>query len=319
MSTPFIDVILLCYGKFSTMTKLCLDSLVVDCKDPNFRLTVIDNGSTDNSANELRGYLKLYPHVRAHYIKENIGYAGGMNFGVSMAEAPWLLLVSNDTIFAPGSLASIYNVLHEQPSDVGLVGPVTNAAGNEQGYLITGTASEILKKANIFQQFPSHVCIPAYRLDFFCVAVRKTLWDRLQGFDPVYGKGYYEDTDFSMRAKILGSRMMICEDAFVYHVGSGTFSTDPNTRKLIKRNKKIFMQRHPQAILYHQRQCNLTALEEFDKLRQKGVWNEGLTMRARLRIDALLTQLPRSPLKKWLWQYKMKKILARFDDIRTKP
>lgn len=317
MNTPYIDVILLCYGKFSTMTRLCLDSLVADCKDPNFRLTVIDNGSRDNSANELKEYLKPYPHVRAHYIEDNIGYAGGMNYGVSMADAPWLFLVSNDTIFAPGSLNAIYNALREQPADVGLLGPITNAAGNEQSYLIKGTASEILNKANIFQQSPSHACIPAYRLDFFCVAVRKSVWDQLKGFDPVYGKGYYEDTDFSMRAKAAGCRMVICEDAFVYHVGSGTFSTDPNTRKLIKRNKKIFMQRHPHAILYHQRETNLLALEEFDKLRQQGKWNEGLALRARMRLDALLTQLPRSPIKKWLWQRKVKKVLSKFQDIQT--
>lgn len=315
MNTPFIDIILLCYGKFPTMTKPCLDSLINDCKDPAFRLTVIDNGSSDNSADELREYLKPYSHVRAQYIKDNIGYAGGMNYGVSLAEAPWLLLVSNDTIFAPGSLHALYNALREQPADVGLVGPVTNAAGNEQNYPLKGTANEILSEAKLFQQFPCHVFTPAYRLDFYCVAVRKSIYDQLHGFDPVYGKGYYEDTDFSMRAKSAGSNMVICEDAFVYHVGSGTFSTDPNTRKLIKRNKKIFMQRHPHAILYHQRQCNLNALEEFAKLRHEGTWNEGLTLRTRLRIKALMSNPPRSFIKKWLWQRKVNKILKKFDPL----
>jgi GT2 family glycosyltransferase len=311
MTTPFIDIILLCYGKFSTVTKLCLDSFIADCSDPTLRLTVVDNGSLDKSANELKEYLLPYPHVRAVYLQENIGYAGGMNYGVSMAEAPWLLLVSNDLIFAPGALLTLCNSMREQPADVGLVGPITNAAGNGQNYMIRGTASEILKEAKFVQEFPCHVHIPAYRLDFFCVAIRKSIWDQLHGFDPVYGKGYYEDTDFSMRAKAAGSRMMICEDAFVYHVGSGTFSTDPNTRKLIKRNKKIFLQRHPAAKLPHNRQSNLEVLEEYAKLHEMGTWNEGLAIRAKLRIEALVTDLPRSPVKKWLWQRKVNKILRR--------
>lgn len=315
MTPPYIDLVLLCYGKFATTTKPCLDSLLTDCVNSNFRLTVVDNGSYDNSDNELREYLKPYPQVRAEYLDKNIGFSGGMNYGASLAEGEWLLLISNDTIFSPGSLFSLYQSLREQAADVGLVGPITNAAGNGQGYKISGNASEVLEKAKFVQQFSCHVLIPSYRLDFFCVAIRKSLWDRLDGFDPVFGKGYYEDTDFSMRAKSVGSRMAICEDAFVYHVGAATFSTDPKTRNLIKRNKKIFLKRHPHAILHHKRQCNLAALEEYAKLRQEGIWNEGLAIRAKLRIEALLTDLPRSPLKKWLWQRKVKKVLNKFTGL----
>lgn len=315
MTSPYIDLVLLCYGKFATTTKPCLDSLLADCTNADLRLTVIDNGSYDNSAEELKEYLKPYSHVRAEYLKDNIGYAGGMNYAVSLADAEWLFLITNDTIFAPGSLRALCNTLRELSADVGLVGPITNAAGNGQEYSIKGSASEVLNKARTIQQSPCHALISAYRLDFFCVAIRKSVWDQLHGYDPVYGKGYYEDTDFSMRAKTAGYSMVICEDAFVYHVGSATFSTDPNTRKLIKRNKKIFMQRHPHATLHHKRQCNLAALEEYAKLRQKGVWNEGLAMRAKLRIEALLTDLPRSPIKKWLWQRKVKKILTKFIDV----
>ena len=41
MSQPYIDLILLCYGKFATTTRPCLDSLVADCADSNFRLTLV--------------------------------------------------------------------------------------------------------------------------------------------------------------------------------------------------------------------------------------------------------------------------------------
>ncbi len=315
MTPPCIDLILLCYGRFATTTKPCLDSLLADCANANFHLTVVDNGSRDNSADELREYLRPYPQVCAHYLKENIGFSGGMNYGASFAECEWLLLISNDTIFSPGSLFSLYRCLMDQTADVGLVGLITNAAGNGQGYNIKGDASQILEQAKIFQQFACHVVIPSYRLDFFCVAIRKSLWDQLKGFDTVFGKGYYEDTDFSMRAKSAGSRIVICEDAFVYHVGGATLSTDPDTRKLIKRNKKVFLERHPHAILHHKRQCNLAALEEYEKLHKQGMWNKGLAIRAKLRIEALQSDLPRSPLKKWLWKRKVKIFLAKYSRL----
>lgn len=318
MTQPYLDLILLCYGKFATMTKPCLDSILVDYGNANFRLTVIDNASYDNSAAELKDYLKPYPLVRTQFLEKNIGFAGGMNLGVSLADSEWILLVSNDTRIAPGSLVSLYNALREQPLDVGMVGPITNAAGNGQGYELKGSAEQILADAKFVQQFPSHALIPSYRLDFFCVAIRKSLWDSLHGLDPVYGAGYYEDTDFSMRAKAAGSRMMICEDAFVYHVGGATFSTDSKTRKLIKRNKKIFNRRHPQAALPHKRQGNLEALKEYIKLHKAGIWNEGLAIRAHHRMQALRTDLPRSPIKKWLWQRKANKILHTFAAILAK-
>jgi GT2 family glycosyltransferase len=191
-----------------------------------------------------------------------------------------------------------------------MVGPITNAAGNDQGYAISGDRIAVLNTAAELQNTPCHVLIPCYRLDFFCVAIRKSLWDKLHGLDPVFGLGYYEDTDFSMRAKALGCEMMICEDAFVYHMGGSSFSANPKTKALIKRNKKIFLQRHPNATLYHQREGNLQALQEYLRLRESGVWNEGLVLRFNLRVTALLQNQPRSLLKKWLWRIKSRKILT---------
>lgn len=318
MNQPYLDLILLCYGKFATMTKPCLDSILADYGNANFRLTVIDNASYDNSAAELKEYLIPYPLVRTQFLEKNLGFAGGMNLGASLADSEWILLVSNDTRMAPGSLVSLCNDLHKQPPEVGMVGPITNAAGNGQGYEFKGDAQQILAEVGFVQEFPSHALIPSYRLDFFCVAIRKSLWDSLNGLDPVYGAGYYEDTDFSMRAKAAGSRMLICEDAFVYHVGGATFSTDSKTRQLIKRNKKIFIRRHPHAALPHKRQGNLEALEEFAKLHQAGKWNEGLAIRAAHRIQVLKADLPRSPFKRWLWQRKINKLLQNFSVILSK-
>jgi len=309
MTTPYIDLILLSYGKFASTTKPCLDSLVADCTNTNFRLSVVDNCSPDNSANEIREYLKHYPYVNTYFLETNLGFGGGMNYGASRAEGEWLLLVNSDTVFAPGALAALYSTLRDQPSDVSMVGPITNAAGNGQGYNIPGNVKVVLDQAVFMQQQPCHALIPCYRLDFFCVAIRRSLWEQLHGLDPIFGLGYYEDTDFSMRAREIGSRMLICEDAFVYHAGGASFSTNPKARALIKRNKKLFFNRHPHALLLHQREGNLAALEEYAKLRREGFWNEGLAIRARMRVEALETDLPRSPFKKWLWRRKIQKIL----------
>ena len=313
MNPPYIDILLLSYGKFSTTTQPCLDSLLADSRNEKYRLTVIDNHSQDDSAEQIRAYLKDQPQVRTVYLETNTGFGGGMNHGASLATAEWLLLVNSDTVFAPGALNALYQTLTAQPVEVGMVGPITNAAGNDQGYNIPGNRDAVLQTAVKLQNTPCHVLIPCYRLDFFCVAIRKSLWDELHGLDPVFGLGYYEDTDFSMRAKALGCKMMICEDAFVFHMGGSSFSANQETKALIKRNKKIFLKRHPSAILYHQREGNLQALQEFMQLNDIGVWNEGLALRLKLRTTELLQNQPRSLLKKWLWRRKIRDVLSQIN------
>ena len=313
MNLPYIDLILLSYGKFQTTTQPCLESLLPDINDPAYRLTVIDNCSPDNSAEQIRNYIKNHSEVRTFYLESNTGFAGGMNFGASQSTAEWLLLVNSDTVFLPGALDALHNALKLQPETVGMVGPITNAAGNGQNYDFQGDKSTVIAKAMQFQNTPSYTLIHSYRLDFFCVAIRRSLWNELQGLDPIYGLGYYEDTDFSMRAKALGCGMMICEDAFVYHMGSSSFSTNPKTKALIKRNKKIFLKRHPDAILYHQREGNLQAIDEYLQLRKATCWNDGLELRLKHRLSALQQNQPRSLLKKWLWRRKIRSTLTKLN------
>lgn len=313
MCKPYIDLILLSYGKFQTTTQPCLDSLLPDIKDPAFRLTIIDNCSPDDSAEQIRNYIKNYSQVRTFYLESNTGFAGGMNFGASQSTAEWLLLVNSDTVFLPGALDALYNALKLQPEKVGMVGPITNAAGNGQNYDFQGDKSTVIAEAMQLQNSPCNTLILSYRLDFFCVAIRRSLWNELQGLDPIYGLGYYEDTDFSMRAKALGISMMICEDAFVYHMGSSSFATNPKTRELIKRNKKIFLKRYPDATLYHQREGNLQAIEEYLRLRKGDCWNDGLELRLKHRLSALLHNQPRSLFKRWLWRRKILGTLAKLD------
>ena len=315
MPTPFIDILLLSYGKFFATTKPCIDSLLPDSHNPDYRLTVIDNCSPDDSAEQIRNYLSKQPQVRDFYLETNTGFAGGMNYGASQSTAEWILLVNSDTVFLPGALDSLCQALQLQPEEVGMIGPVTNAAGNGQNYDIKGDKAAVLADAKKLQGTPCHTLIPCYRLDFFCVAIRRTLWEKLNGLDPIFGLGYYEDTDFSMRAKALGCKMMICEDAFVYHMGGSSFSSNPKTKALIKRNKKIFLKRHPYATLYHQREGNLQAIEAFSELYKSKQWNQGLTIRLNMRMNALSSQRPRSLLKRWIWQRKIDKVLSKFEAV----
>jgi GT2 family glycosyltransferase len=316
VTPPLADAIVLGYGRFEDLTRHCLDSLMPDAADCGVRVTAVDNGSPDDSAQRMRDYAAARPSLRALFNAENLGFAGGMNDAAGRCDAPWLLLVNSDTRFAVGALRALVRVLSEAPDDVAVVGPVTNAAGNAQHLdLPGGTPEQVLAGAAALIDQPTGELIPIYRADFFCVAVRRAAWEALGGLDLAYGRGYYEDFDFSLRAVESGWRVMLCEDAFVHHQGGSSFAGSAaqkaEVKALIARNKQLFLQRHPRARLPHRREDNLEVLRRYAELPEQRRTAPGLRLRTKLRAGLAARDLPRSPLKRWLWRRKVNAVLAR--------
>ncbi|AXS78703.1 glycosyltransferase family 2 protein [Dechloromonas sp. HYN0024] len=301
-------LIVLGYGQFDKLTRHCLDSVLPAAISLGVPVLAVDNASPDDSASQLQAYGELHPELRVLLTGENLGFAGGMNLGVAATDADWIVLVNSDTRFASDALARLIDAFGRAAADVGIIGPLTNAAGNGQYLALEGETPEtVIASAGRLLADDTGVLIPCYRADFFCVGIRRSLWASLGGLDTVFGKGYYEDFDFSMRALRLGFISAICEDAFVYHAGSSSFKRTAEQKQLIRRNKEIFLSRHPDARMPHRRDDNLAVLIAYARLKQSGVWNEALETRQKLRAVMLMSDLPRNPLKRWLWRRKVRK------------
>lgn len=308
---PILTLIVLGYKNFETVTKVCLESLVPWANNPAVEILVIDNGSPDDSAELTETWCASHPGFRSLVSKDNRGFAGGMNLGASQANGEWLLLVNNDTVFPALALDAMLGVVQSAPDQVGMLGPVTNAAGNGQRLWKPGASHmEWLHIGETLHANPTNELMPAYRCDFFCIAIRRNVWQKLDGLDPAFGLGYYEDFDFSLRLRAAGFEQMITEDVFILHVGSATFNGSREARALIKRNKKLLQTKHPEALFEHTRLGNLAVLKRYVELRKLGLWTPALQMRVDLRMGALEGDAPRSRIKRWLWQRKIRGVLA---------
>ena len=58
---------------------------------PNFRILVVDNGSTDGSAEWLRER-----KIDTIFLSENTGFSGAVNAGIQASDTPYVILLNND-------------------------------------------------------------------------------------------------------------------------------------------------------------------------------------------------------------------------------
>ncbi len=297
----FLHAIVLGFNRFNSTSKLCLDSLIPQLTyEETIQVTAIDNGSTDDSAELLSQYVKKNPIIKVSFHEKNLGFGGGMNRAAQNINCEWLLLVNSDLIFPPSSIKNLIAQLRNMPESIAIACPLTNNAGNGQCISIEGhTQEEIIRNGQIINDQPNLIFTISYRADFCCAVIRKKVWDQLNGLDLSYGRGYYEDFDFSMRAKDLGYDIAICEDVFVYHEGSASFKANTELKQLLKKNKSLFKKRFPHAKLMHQREGNLESIKQ---IKQKIPSLE-------FRLNQLKNQTPRSFFKRFLWLRKIQKLL----------
>lgn len=207
----------------------CIRSLEAQtCR--NFKLLVVDNGSTDGSA-ELTTTLPDYEVIR---LDGNRGFCAAVNIGVRHTKTPYFILLNNDTEaeahFVEALLAGIRRSerifsCSAQMLDFHERDRIDNAGDY---YLLTGWARARGKgkAAALFEEeaeiFSSCGGAAIYRMK----AVRK-----IGLFDERHF-AYLEDVDLGYRARIYGYRNCYTPGAKVWHVGSATTGSRYNEKKV---------------------------------------------------------------------------------------
>jgi len=99
--------------------KLCLDSLAKAPPRRNIEVLVVDNASTDGSAEMIEAE---FPWVKLIKSKENLGFSRGNNVAIRQCQGRYIALVNPDVIVFPGCLDALADFLDQNPK-VGNVGP----------------------------------------------------------------------------------------------------------------------------------------------------------------------------------------------------
>lgn len=311
------SIIIVSYNNFDTTTGPCLRSLLKDTAAGNFEIIVIDNASQDNTPEKLKKLVNGKKNVRLVLNNTNRGFAGGNNDGVNIARGEILILLNSDTMVPIGAIGRLSLLLIDHP-EWGMLGPVTNEAGNEQKIFVESLETkEIIVEGERWCAHSRGDCFASERLDFFCVAMRKATYEQLGGLDEQFGPGYYEDTDFSIRAKRIGLKMMFTEDVFVCHRAGKSFSNMGKkfVKKLMRENKKKLIKKHSGIIkLHHMRDRNINIMYQYVLLKENidKSFSQGLEYKFHNRLQLARTMYPNNPLKKLVYYCRLKSLCRKY-------
>ncbi len=221
MQRPPVTVVVPAWNAWAA-TRACLQSLrpTLGVHD---QVVVVDNGSTDATAAQLR----MMTWVDVVSNPENRGFAGGCNDGAAAARTGVLVFLNNDTLVHGHWLDALVRPLADDPA-LGATGPRSNmVSGPQQVDEATYTSvAEMRAFARSWAAGHRGQTTPVDRLVGFCLAVRRSAFDEIGGFDESYGIGGYEDDDLCRRLLGAGYGLAICHESFVHHEGHRTFEAN---------------------------------------------------------------------------------------------
>lgn len=209
-------------------TRDCIDSLVRNTDYP-YRLILVDNGSDTLT----RRYLESTAKNRSSETflirnEENLGFIKAVNQGLKASTAPYICIMNNDTLPAPGWLKRMVEFAEGHP-DIGLINPQCDGHGD----------MSIDAYADILKEYKGRY-MEMNQCQGWCMLLKRTLMDRIGLLDESFGIGGYDDTDYSMRAHMAGYRCVAIKDSYVYHRQHASFNESGDREAWVRRNRKIY-------------------------------------------------------------------------------
>lgn len=237
---PLITAILVDYNSHDD-TKQCLDSLLkINCQDFELKILVVDNGSKENFLLSQKYSKSGVELIRS---EANLGFTGGNNLGISHTvknhNPDYLLLLNNDTILHPDFLQHLYLALNSR-DQLGIATPKIYFAKNcefhkksyqrsDRGKVLWYAGGSVdWQNLTAFHRGVDELdrgqFDQASDTDFAtgcCMLIKRELIETVGILDKRYFL-YFEDVDYSLRAKKKGYQILFVPKAVIWHKNAGS-------------------------------------------------------------------------------------------------
>ncbi len=239
---PLVSIVIVNWNGASLLPA-CLESIHAQSYK-HYEIIVVDNASTDKSVALLR---RKYPKVKLIENATNLGFAGGVNVGAVLAQGTYMALLNTDAVADPqwleGLVASLQkNARRAVATPKVLLPPPPGRSAirlESAGDCLTvwGVARprgrEELDKGQYDNQV--NVMLASGSSSLY----RLNTWRDLGGFDERFFM-YYEDVDYSLRARQAGHDIVYAPLAMVTHQpGTSSKKRGHLSRYYILRNSHL--------------------------------------------------------------------------------
>lgn len=203
-----------CYNALD-YTKICVDSFL-KTSTPLSRLVVVDNGSSDDTVNYLRGL----PLGGLVLNRKNLGCGVAWNQGVLVQQAEWSVIMNNDVVVSDQWIQSLIETAEK--NNIKIISPA----------LVEGPLDYD------FESFAKNASInmkDALRMDkahAVCLAIHESVWMDIGYFQATPTLWGFEDTLFFHAARKASIPMAITGSSWLHHFGSITQTEMKRERKL---------------------------------------------------------------------------------------
>src|SRR5450756_1618508 len=211
------------------MLQNCLSSFFVNTKSPECKVVVVDNASTDGSVEMLQAQ---FPQIKLIRNPRNTGFSKANNQGIRFAlenGAKYILLLNNDVEITAGRWLEDLSDVFESDTKIGIVGckllypdGTIQHAGGIIKLQVPYHRGKCAKDTGQYDkvEFVDYVT-GAVLLIKSDVIRRIGLLD--EGFTPLY----FEDTDWYVRARLYGYKVVYTPNpTLIHHCGCLLYTSD---------------------------------------------------------------------------------------------
>lgn len=238
MTLKTVDIIIPVYNA-SQLLRFCMASVERYTDMTDARLLIVLDGCDTHTTRMANEWAAERPWAHVLDRKKNAGFIQACNTGFMASNADLAILLNSDTCVSPRWLEKMLACFNSDPT-IGIASTLSNFCPHNHIPLLPGW--DYIQMSELIERLSSRAYPDITTPEGFCFGITRPCLETIGLLDPIFGKGYGEESDLSMRARYFGFRTVCVDDTYIFHHGRGTFGAEQR-QFLYERNKVIFHHR----------------------------------------------------------------------------